>query len=757
MAQSAVVTFSDGYGTHKYCCEINLWWTDNGGNSAKLHASGGAWLYNSTGWNGSYLNFAGVKREGNCADGPTDYYWKHSNWWTDDYVIGTYTKTHAARTIYQTCTFNYGGKGEVSVTASAILGAKWSYVVRYNAGEGSGAPGDQMKWHDENLTISSVIPTRPGFAFKGWSGADGKTYLPGSTYKANSATVMTAVWQAMVTDLEDVADCEIGEAPVIAFTPQSTGLTYFLDFELGDWRHGTQPFSPYTTDRYVYDSYTIPMEVCSQLPEQTEGLMKITLETWDYSNIHAPQKLGESIKYCAVTVPESVVPAVTFTAADATANLLGIYLQNYSYLKLEPVITPAYDSGIEETTITLRRAGDEEPYETLTFAGEEIPEVTYSDILPYDGQCIVTVSARDKRGRVGSAEQTIQVTEYSLPTVSMELSLEEPNILVQSVHATYDTVGGINQGYLSFDGGMTRIPIQPDHEAVTRTAVEYPESRNYTKRITIYDTVTSVTAVQKLHPGRGDRFRVLDEDAYYIGIDQYGWKDTLSEYRGGINDDNVIWFERTSGNGPLGIGFPVQMDPDSDYELIYSANKVDDDTVALVSFFQDEGTGERGIHYLGTTYDGQHLHSGAIFHTPELSSGTMWGLVIFGVDPASYEDIPIGYQEISEVVVRKVERKEEELEWKLETGNLGLDTPNQKYISRLQMRIEYVGWLRVSIAYDNSPHYEEVHANYFERLMSTTVAINVRRADHFRLKLEGTGQAYIYSMGYYTDEGSTRC
>lgn len=746
MAESSVATFYDGYGTHKYCCEINLWWTSSGATSAVLHASGGGWLHNTDGWNGSSINFAGQTRSGNCTSSGANS-WVHSNWWWSDLNLGTATKTHSAQTISRTCKFNYGGKGEVSVTASISLPAKTSYAVTYNAGEGSGAPSNQTKWYGETLTLQTGIPTRAGFAFKGWSGSNGTTYQPGSSYTGNAALTLTAIWQALVTDLEDVEDCEIGEAPVLAWTPQSEDLYYMINFSLGEWSWLTQPLAPHTTERYVYNSYTIPMEVCSQLPDQTEGLMKVELETYN-----AGELTGVSEKYFKVSVPDTVVPEITsLTLTDASENALEVYLQNYSWVSASLGYAGAYGSSIVSATMGI--GGN-----IKTVEPESSPVTLVSDILPEDGVVTLTFTVTDQRGRTTTETRTVTVYEYERPTVSLALSLEGTDTLVTTVQATYNTVGGRNSGYISFDGGSTRTPITDNYTAETRETIEYPESRNYTKTAIVYDAVTSATATQDLYPGKGNRFSTLSADEYYIGIDDKGWKDTASDYNGGIKEDGTIWFERTSGTGPLGIGFPVQLEPDSDYEFIYSANKSDEDTVAFVSFFQQTGEGERGFHYMSTTYEaGTHFGSGAIFHTPTLETGTLWGVIVLGVSPDTYEDIIIGYQEFSQITLRKFEMIDEALEWEVETGTLGLDTPNQKYISRLQLRIEYMGTLKIGIAYDNAPAYETVHTSSSAQMRSRTVAINVRRCDHFRMKLEGVGQAKLYSFGYNTEDGSARC
>lgn len=74
--------------------------------------------------------------------------------------------------------------------------AKPSYVVKYNANGGSGAPSAQTKWYGETLTLSSTRPTRTGYTFAGWATSSGGSvaYQPGGSYTANSAVTLYAKW-----------------------------------------------------------------------------------------------------------------------------------------------------------------------------------------------------------------------------------------------------------------------------------------------------------------------------------------------------------------------------------------------------------------------------------------------------------------------------------------------------------------------------------------------------------------------------------
>ena len=123
---------------------------------------------------------------------------------TGDYSK-VYSKTHSAQSIvlkseyYGEATGGYvaGTKsGDHSVTIS--IPAKSSYTISYNANGGSGAPSSQTKWYGETLTLSSIVPTRTNYAFKGWATSSSATtaqYQTGGTYTANSAATLYAVWE----------------------------------------------------------------------------------------------------------------------------------------------------------------------------------------------------------------------------------------------------------------------------------------------------------------------------------------------------------------------------------------------------------------------------------------------------------------------------------------------------------------------------------------------------------------------------------
>lgn len=98
---------------------------------------------------------------------------------------------------------SYSAGSSFTTNANTTLYAVWkedvkTYTISYNANGGTGAPSSQTKYHDTALILSTTIPTRSGYTFRGWahsSTADYVTYSAGGQYTSNSSTTLYAVWK----------------------------------------------------------------------------------------------------------------------------------------------------------------------------------------------------------------------------------------------------------------------------------------------------------------------------------------------------------------------------------------------------------------------------------------------------------------------------------------------------------------------------------------------------------------------------------
>ena len=96
------------------------------------------------------------------------------------------------------------------------------------------------------------------------------------------------------------------------------------------------------------------------------------------------------------------------------------------------------------------------------------------------------------------------------------------------------------------------------------------------------------------------------------------------------------------------------------------------------------------------------------------------------------------------------------VEWMVETGEIGISSPDMKYISRitLRMSMEVGAELGIYAQYDFSDEWEEVCTLRSDNLRSFSIPIRPKRCDHMKLRIEGMGVVKIYSITKTIEQGS---
>ena len=94
------------------------------------------------------------------------------------------------------------------------------------------------------------------------------------------------------------------------------------------------------------------------------------------------------------------------------------------------------------------------------------------------------------------------------------------------------------------------------------------------------------------------------------------------------------------------------------------------------------------------------------------------------------------------------EEKEKRISWMAQSGAVGLFSPDRKYVSGLNVRISLdVGTtVRIFAQYDSAGSWEQLCSLTGTGTKLFTVFLRPRRCDHFRLRIEGYGEAKIYSI-----------
>ncbi len=127
---------------------------------------------------------------------------------------------------------------------------------------------------------------------------------------------------------------------------------------------------------------------------------------------------------------------------------------------------------------------------------------------------------------------------------------------------------------------------------------------------------------------------------------------------------------------------------------------------------------------------------GELYFTVGNSLWTMHGTTRYSVTDQTYDEKPV--------------------EWMAESGPIGVTSPDNKYISKLQFRlsVERGAQFRVQIQYDSMGDYEEVLHIDAVNNRTITIPIIVRRCDHMRIRMRGRGKFILYSIAKVTEQGS---
>lgn len=106
----------------------------------------------------------------------------------------------------------------------------------------------------------------------------------------------------------------------------------------------------------------------------------------------------------------------------------------------------------------------------------------------------------------------------------------------------------------------------------------------------------------------------------------------------------------------------------------------------------------------------------------------------------------IGVNEVDKVPIK----------WDAITGIIGTDSPDKKYISRINVRLNLEVGTRVYfyIEYDSCGTWEHLYSMTSHTLKTFSIPIKPKRCDHLRLKINGDGEAKIYSITKTIEQGS---
>ncbi len=231
-------------------------------------------------------------------------------------------------------------------------------------------------------------------------------YITDSTKGTTGATTFTPTYIPRKSDIQSITSGTTDYAPVLKWTPASASFKYIIRYLYGSWTYQTGWITPNSTAQQTFNSYTITgSSIAPYMTSSTTAQALASLYTYT-SDGHL---VGDSNVYFNVTLNSNIVPSVSFTQVQEAGDVpssWGIYVKNKSRIALALSASGIYGSSISS-------------YKISYYGGAVTTQSATTSYLTQAGSTTFTGQVTDTRGRSASTTTTINVVDYSNPTISI--------------------------------------------------------------------------------------------------------------------------------------------------------------------------------------------------------------------------------------------------------------------------------------------------------------------------------------------------
>lgn len=272
----------------------------------------------------------------------------------------------------------YIGKNGTSYTPTGniTLHAQWyaPYTVSYNANGGSGAPGNQVKVYNTNLTLSSTKPTRSGYSFVRWNtntSDTGTAYNPGATYSSNANLTLYAIWNRTVSFNANYTG---GTNPAALTSRSYTAITLPTMTRTGwkfvDWNTAANGSGTSYTTSYPADTSSVnypDITLYAQWKRNIDSVVITGNANAMRINVDYIQVIPEGTENpLELNWYESAGPDMYLRSADTTVNT------DKLYYRIEPIVSEVDDGRFAYITVPVmvNGAAAADVSATITVASE---------------------------------------------------------------------------------------------------------------------------------------------------------------------------------------------------------------------------------------------------------------------------------------------------------------------------------------------------------------------------------------------------
>lgn len=390
----------------------------------------------------------------------------------------------------------------------------------------------------------------------------------------NGTVALTNIPRASA--VTSVTNVNIGEAPVVKWTPATNTYTYKITYSCGGWSHEYENLiSPATTSECTFNAYSIPSEVATKITNSKTGTGTCKIET--FSDVGGTKSLGSATKTFTITVPPSFGPTAAFKSITAVNSFGDYNLANMTSFNYDCTSSTAQsDAEIVAYVVTVRNSLNSVIYTGNSSTGS-VGAVSTSGSLSF------TLTVTDSRGYTNTSSPVVKtITAYSKPSVTSAFITRGIGTVtdVTTCNDFREDEGGGNVARITYSTSFTNLNNNTlyvsvlygfDGSNVVQTGLSggtnnvvyfkpagggFDPDESYTFVISVYDTISgssnpetmtvSLSAawfpMDFLPDGSGAAFGKVASDDYGSGLLDSAWN---------INSDGIISATGASASSEL--------------------------------------------------------------------------------------------------------------------------------------------------------------------------------------------------------------
>lgn len=198
-----------------------------------------------------------------------------------------------------------------------------------------------------------------------------------------------------------VGNLTLGSAGTITINRASSAFTHTLTYY---WGSTSGTIATKTSSASV--SWTPSLDLANYIPGNSLGQGSIKCDTYNGSTLIGSKTISFYGKVPDITATKPTVTLNLTEAVDDVKTKIGAYIKDLSKLSIEVSGSGKYSASIKSYSIKANGA-------TYT------ESTAITELLSTSGNMVITATATDSRGYVGTASVTINVLDYTKPKVNI--------------------------------------------------------------------------------------------------------------------------------------------------------------------------------------------------------------------------------------------------------------------------------------------------------------------------------------------------